>query len=74
MCLSSPRFYGGGTTVPPPATNTQDLVKMNQNDLHSFLRKKTIEICELPEEDIVELDKEVADAQDRYPTRKRLLK
>jgi len=47
---------------------------MNQNDLHSFLRKKTIEICELPEEDIVELDKEVADAQDRYPTTKRLLK
>ena len=38
---------------------------MNQNDLHSFLRKKTIKICELPEEDIVELDKEVADAQDR---------
>ena len=44
---------------------------MNQNDLHSFLRKKTIKICELPEEDIVELDKEVADAQDRYPTNKK---
>ena len=37
---------------------------MNQNDLHIFLRKKTIEICELPEEDIVELDKEVADTED----------
>jgi hypothetical protein len=37
----------------------------NQKDLHSFLRKKTIEICELPDEEINELDKEVADAQNR---------
>ena len=43
----------------------EGLVRMNLDDLHGFLRKKTIEICELPEEDIVELDKEVADAQDR---------
>jgi hypothetical protein len=38
---------------------------MNLDDLHSFLRNKTIEICELPDKEILELDKEIADAQDR---------
>lgn len=38
---------------------------MDQNELHSFLRSKTIQICELPDDEIQELDKEIADAQDR---------
>ena len=38
---------------------------MDASELHSFLRKKTIEICELPDDEIQELDKEIADAQDR---------
>jgi hypothetical protein len=37
---------------------------MNIDDLHSFLRKKTIQICELPEEDIVKLDAELAEARE----------
>ena len=32
--------------------------------LHLFLRKKTITICELPEEDVVELDKEIREARE----------
>ena len=54
---------GGGATAPPPSMYGRFLV--DYKDLHSFLRKKTIEICELPDEEIVELDKEVADAKDR---------
>lgn len=33
---------------------------MNQNDLHKFLRHAVIEICDLPDEDIIKLDEEVA--------------
>jgi hypothetical protein len=37
---------------------------MNIDDLHSFLRKKTIQICELPEEDVIELDNEISEAKE----------
>ena len=32
---------------------------MDINDLHSFLRKATIRICELPDEEIKKLDEEI---------------
>ena len=35
-----------------------------ENELHAFLRKKTIIICELPEEDVIELDKEIKEARE----------
>lgn len=34
------------------------------NNLHAILRQKTITICELPDEDVAELDAEVAEASD----------
>jgi|LauGreDrversion4_2_1035121.scaffolds.fasta_scaffold00835_20 hypothetical protein len=32
---------------------------MDINELHSFLRKATIRICELPDEEIKKLDEEI---------------
>lgn len=38
---------------------------MDLSDLHAILRKKTIQICELPEEDVIELDKEIEQEREK---------
>jgi hypothetical protein len=42
---------------------------MDERELHHFLRKATIRICNLPEEDVAELDAEVSEAVNKDVTR-----